>query len=481
MKRFLIRLVWMGAGALLAALVGLVLLLNSKPDLKIWHTVKFEEEFSTHSSLTTFKEYLALEDRLFSELEDKVKARISPADQIPLNRFHRGSLSDPGQWAVNWNRSFEWFVPDPRAGILLLHGMTDSPYTVRSLGERFSRSGVSVLGLRLPGHGTAPSGLVYVQWEDMAAAVRLGARHLKDQIGDRPLYILGYSNGGALGLHYTLSTFEDESLPRVSRLVLISPQIGITKLAVFAVWQARLGALLRLSKIAWTSVSPEYDPFKYLSFSVNGGVQARRLTLMIQRQLDRLEEEEKLTQIPPILALQSVADSTVLTPAVITRLFDRLPTGDHELVLFGLNATPFIEPLLRRDPRPVVEALLKDRTLPFQLTVISNRYSSRGKVSVYEKAPMEKEEIKETALSPSYWPKGVYSLSHVALPFPPDDPLYGGPEAKPRSGIQLGNAVMRGENDLLAVSPRDLLRLRWNPFYAFLEKKVVSFLSIRSL
>ena len=60
--------------------------------------------------------------------------------------------------------------------MLLLHGMSDAPYSLRALGEALHARGFHVLGLRLPGHGTAPSGLVTATWEDMAAAVALAAR-----------------------------------------------------------------------------------------------------------------------------------------------------------------------------------------------------------------------------------------------------------------------------------------------------------------
>ena len=75
------------------------------------------------------------------------------------------------------------------------------------------------------------------------------------------------------------------------------------------------------------------------------------------------------------------------------------------------------------------------------------------------------------------WPAGMYSLSHVALPFPPDDPLYGGPKAKTSPGISLGNLSLRGEKGALKVPPQDMLRQRWNPFYTIIESKTLNFLS----
>jgi alpha-beta hydrolase superfamily lysophospholipase len=50
--------------------------------------------------------------------------------------------------------------------VLLLHGLTDSPYSMRALAELFAARGWYVVGLRLPGHGTAPAALTRVTWQD---------------------------------------------------------------------------------------------------------------------------------------------------------------------------------------------------------------------------------------------------------------------------------------------------------------------------
>ena len=57
------------------------------------------------------------------------------------------------------------------------------------------------------------------------------------------------------------------------------------------------------------------------------------------------------------------------------------------------------------------------------------------------------------------------SLSHVALPFAPGDPVYGAEPSTPSPGVHLGNLAWRGEKGVLKASPTALLRLRWKPFY----------------
>ncbi|MCP4690224.1 MAG: alpha/beta hydrolase, partial [Desulfobacterales bacterium] len=449
--------------------------LNGRPDLKVWHEAELDEEFTADGDARTFDEYLALEKRLFEQLEKKVYARVQPEDQSNINRYHKGSLSSPDRWATNWNRSFEFPADHPRAGVLLLHGMSDSPYSLRNMGERLNAEGVWVVGLRLPGHGTAPSGLVNARWEDMAVAVRLAARRLRDKTGDRPLYMVGYSNGGALAVHYALLTLEDGGPPKVDGLVLISPSIGVSPLAALAVWQARIGGLLGLDKLVWNSILPEYDPFKHQSFAVNAGDQVHRLTAAIQRRMKRLAAREA-QRFPPVLAFQSVVDATVSTTAVVDRLFARLPAGGHELVLFDINRRGEAKHGLIRDPGPDVEAMFGNPDLSFTLSLVTNENEKSSRAAVRRKTP-GKTKITTTPLDLS-WPVGLYSLSHVALPFPPDDPLYGGPNARKSPGVHIGNTALRGERGLLRIPARDMLRLRWNPFYPYMERRIMEFLGL---
>ncbi|MHC4847575.1 MAG: alpha/beta hydrolase, partial [Planctomycetota bacterium] len=56
-------------GAVVMAAILTSLYVNSLPDLRVWHEVDLEEEFSRKSKVSTFAEYLALEERLFAELK----------------------------------------------------------------------------------------------------------------------------------------------------------------------------------------------------------------------------------------------------------------------------------------------------------------------------------------------------------------------------------------------------------------------------
>ncbi len=476
--RMLARLAHALAGALVVLVVAFVVVLERRPALSVWHQAKLDEEFTIDSGIADFTGYLALEERLFDQLEREVVAKVGTGPEEQLNRFSKGSRSDPGRWPRSWNRSYEMPAEAPRASALLLHGLSDAPYSLRALAETLHGQGVSVLGLRVPGHGTAPSGLVHVRWEDMAAAAKLAARHLHARAPEVPLFVVGYSNGGALAVEYTLSALRDAALPRPTGVVVLSPEIGVTELAVLAAWQRRLGRLLGLDKLAWSSIVPEYDPFKYNSFAINAGDLAYRITGAIQDHLDALEEAGRVGEFPPLLAFQSSVDATVSAPALIEKLLGRLEPPAHELVLFDVDRIPKVEELLAKDPREIFEPLLERSDRGFTLTVVTNERSGSERVVARTREHGKSDDHEQVVEIDASWPDDVYSIGHLALPFSPLDPVYGGPRAPMSPGVALGNLVLRGESGVLRVAPKTLLRIHWNPFYDYVEARIVGFMGL---
>lgn len=67
----------------------------------------------------------------------------------------------------------------------------------------------------------------------------------------------------------------------------------------------------------------------------------------------------------------------------------------------------------------------------------------------------------------------MFSLSHVALPFPVDDGLYGTqPSPDEDFGVHLGTIAARGERGVLVVPMDELMRLSANPFYPYMIQRI---------
>ena len=84
----------------------------------------------TQDDVRSFNDYLQLEQRLFRQLDVKVYAKTGTGPDQALNRYSPGSFADPRKRQPDWNRSFEWDGAGA-GGVLLLHGMSDSPYSLR--------------------------------------------------------------------------------------------------------------------------------------------------------------------------------------------------------------------------------------------------------------------------------------------------------------------------------------------------------------
>ena len=187
------------------------------PDLELWHTAELKSEFAADESdsITTFQAYLEKEERLFQELQREIVAKAPNTAEHQLSRYLPEGFNNPETFPRNWNRSYEWVPPEIKGGAILLHGLTDSPYSLRKAAEILVSQHIYVLGLRLPGHGTIPAGIDAARWQDWLAAVHLGVRHVLHQTGgQKPFIVVGYSNGAALALKYTLDALEDPASGR---------------------------------------------------------------------------------------------------------------------------------------------------------------------------------------------------------------------------------------------------------------------------
>jgi len=328
LRKILLACLWAFCGAIAGALTLYVLHARGMPDLKPWHEYELERDFRAADAGETFEAYLAREERVFRSLAEQVDRNRRA--ETTYNRFVAESPVDPAGFDPNWNRSFVLDTAQPRGAALLLHGLSDSPYSLRAVGEHLHARGFYVVGLRIPGHGTAPSALAQARWNDWREAVRVAAHHVAARSGDGPFAIVGYSNGAALATDYTLGALENDEEPVPARLVLFSAALGVSKTAALAHFQRELARVPGLEKLGWTDILPEYDPYKYNSFPIEAGEQIYDLTTQLQRRLAERAQAGTLAAFPPVLAFQSAVDATIPADSVMVYLLDHLPkNGSH--------------------------------------------------------------------------------------------------------------------------------------------------------
>ncbi len=477
-----LRRIAIGA-AILAAMLGLLIAAGlsfrawdalRSPPLESWHTFVPDEPDAEAIDDADWAAYLRAEERVFDEVAQEVIRKPDTAGQVPINRYVATSPVDPQGFATDWNRSY-LMEPDrePIGAAVFLHGLTDSPYSLRHLAALYRRKGFVAIGIRLPGHGTVPGALTEVEWEDWMAATRLAVREAVRRAGpaQNRLHIVGFSNGGALAVKYAFDALHDERLARPERLILISPMIGITVFARYAGlagWPAFFPAFARA---AWLDVLPEFNPFKYNSFPVNGARQSYLVTQALQGQIARAVATGAISRLPPIHTFQSVVDFTVSTRAIVSGLYARLPANGSELTLFDLNRAIRLGPLVDRSMETIVERLLPAAPRAFRTTLITNSdASSPEAVERTTESGGTTDAVRALGLG---FPPAAFSLSHVALPFPVTDPLYGSqPGPDECFGLNLGTLTPRGERGVLMVPLDALVRISSNPFYPYIEGRI---------
>lgn len=498
------RLILIGAGLALWTLLLIVgtllfaeaLRVRSMPALERWHREQPASEFTASDARPgfTFDDYLKREQQVFNEVGGFAIDTITAKRSSPILRFIANGPGDPATFTPNWNRT-QILKPDgePIGAALLLHGLSDSPYSMRSTAETLRDAGFECICLRYPGHGTVPAGILFADWEDWFAAAKLAWAHLTTRVGkEKPLIVCGYSTGGALAVLLTLEALErGERAP--TRLILFSPAIGITPFAAASNLHRLYSWSAPYEKARWLGIQPEYDPFKYASFPQHAGAESWALTNAVAEAIEHAAASGALAKMPPILAFQSLVDNTIVARELIVRLFDRLPKNGSEIVCFDVNRGQNLEGLMSSSV-PDVERFLEDEELPYDFTLLTNEKTGSRRVSALRHASGDKGFlVRELDAS---WPPQIFSLSHVAIPFPPSDSVYGdgsdssagarhdaksdgnasgapvAPQVPAVPRLTIGDLSMRGERSTLLISADDLMRLRYNPFHGYMMERV---------
>ncbi len=127
------------------------------------------------------------------------------------------------------SRAYPFEHKGSQNGVLLVHGLTASPTEMRPLGEALASEDYSVLGVRLPGHGTTPRELGKLKWQQWLAHVVEKARVFSEKL--ESLFIAGLSTGCMLAL---LASMSADLRSKVRGCILITPAFQLqTKLRHF--------------------------------------------------------------------------------------------------------------------------------------------------------------------------------------------------------------------------------------------------------
>lgn len=104
-------------------------------------------------------------------------------------------------------------------GVLLSHGFTGSPASMRPWAEYLAAQGYAVSVPRLPGHGTTWQDMNKTSWADWSGEIARAFEALSDQV--ESVFVCGLSMGGGLALRLAA-----DHPDRVAGLVLVNPAVA---------------------------------------------------------------------------------------------------------------------------------------------------------------------------------------------------------------------------------------------------------------
>lgn len=206
-------------------------------------------------------------------------------------------------------------------GVLLLHGLSDSPYSLRSMGEALAKQCLWVRAVLLPGHGTKAEDLIEVERGSWRQVTQVAIENFAAQTSR--LYVAGFSTGGALALDYV-----KDNKAEVAGLILFSPLLKINSSID---WLSPYLAPV----LTWLDHKESDDYAKYASIPVPAIAQAYELAAEVRLGLD-----DKALSLPIFIAI-SAEDSTVDSAVTLDYFKRTMVNTRSKLWLYSNKAVNF--------------------------------------------------------------------------------------------------------------------------------------------
>jgi carboxylesterase len=209
-----------------------------------------------------------------------------------------------------------FFFEGGEVGCLLVHGFSGSPPEMRPMGEYLAGKGVTVVGVRLAGHGTTPEDMARTGWRDWVVSAEEELRELRRRC--ERVFVAGLSMGGLITLHLAVHH-------SVAGIVAMSAP------AYVADWRFRFMPLVQYF-VRWVTPNIESDLtdpeaeerlFSYSVLPVRCIASLGQLLHLVRRELSQVKV--------PALIMQGENDHHV--PADSARIiFEELGTAEKEIV-----------------------------------------------------------------------------------------------------------------------------------------------------
>lgn len=182
-----------------------------------------------------------------------------------------------------------------RTGALLVHGFTGCPQSMRPWGEYLAAHGLSVLGPRLPGHGTRWQDLNLTTWQDWYGEAERALDDLRSRCDH--VFVMGLSMGGTLTLRLAEERGDD-----ISGICLVNPSI-LTENKAFRFIGAISRGIPSLKGVGSDIKAPGVVELAYPRTPLRAAASLGRLWPLVRADLGKITV--------PVLLLRSSVDHVV--------------------------------------------------------------------------------------------------------------------------------------------------------------------------
>jgi carboxylesterase len=200
-------------------------------------------------------------------------------------------------------------------GVLVLHGFTGNPGSMRGWADRLVKDGFRVSLPRLPGHGTSWQEMNQTRWEDWYGEVDSAFDELSTQC--ERTFVCGLSMGGGLAL--LLAARQGQ---RVAGLSLVNPSVHSADPAMRALPVLR-HVVPSLAAIGGDIAMPDVSEGAYERTPLHAAWSLTKLWKEIQRELPRVDQ--------PVLIFRSQTDH-VVGPSSLAMITERIRSRELEVV-----------------------------------------------------------------------------------------------------------------------------------------------------
>ena len=223
---------------------------------------------------------------------------------------HRTFISNNKTQEIFMNMPFECGTQFRDIGVLLVHGLGDSPYFFRDVANAMCNEGIHVRTILLPGHGSKPGDMLNVSYQQWQTETNHHIRLFSKEVDN--LYIGGFSTGANLT---TIASFSMAEELDIKGLMHFSPAF---KSRFFV---SRLAPYID-SLFPWPNVEEEDNPSRYNSTAMPGFAAYQESVNVLQDLFTHSEKEERTLNLP-VLMVVAEKDSVVDTAIIAEQFRDK--------------------------------------------------------------------------------------------------------------------------------------------------------------